>query len=81
MIAADRVVKTIEGMCLLGIDDLDPKRFGDLVYTFCHISSGTCGNPHPEWEQAFLEMEELVNRELDSPINKEARRKREEETP
>ena len=64
-----RVCKTLEGMCLLDLHEREPTIFADHVYTFCHIASGRCANPHLDWQKTFLEMEKIVLTTLDAPNN------------
>lgn len=77
-ITAERVCKVLEGMYLLDLHERDPKRFADDVYTFCHIARGTCNNPHEDWQQQFLKMEEEILRAMESPAAKTKRAKGEE---
>ncbi len=67
-ITAKRVCRVLEVMYLLDMHQkLADNRFvlcetfPDTVYKWCHITSGTCKNPHDDWVEDFLNMEkELV---------------------
>jgi hypothetical protein len=61
----ERVCKTLEGLCMLEWTPKD-QPFQDLVYKFCHISSGTC-IPHEDWMRQFEETERFVNEALKAP--------------
>lgn len=69
-ITAERVCKVLEGMCLLDIDESDPKGFATAVYCFTHVARGTCKNPHQDWVELFLKTEKEVLDACDSPANK-----------
>ena len=76
---AERVCKTLEGITTLTDDETE---FGSMVYKFCHIASGTCGNPHEDWVAEFEKVEADINRSSASPLAKQwkKRQSHEEET-
>ena len=55
---AERVVRALDEYSVLFDDqtpDGDP--FHDMVYKFCHIAAGTCGNKHEDWLAEFEGLE------------------------
>ena len=60
----ERVCKTLEGILLLTDDETE---FGSMVYRFCHIASGTCGNPHKDWLEEFEQVEADIANACASP--------------
>lgn len=71
-ITPQRVIKVLEGLYLLDIHETDPIKFADDVYMFCHIARGTCSNPHTDWQERFVKVEEDVLKALAPPSKRSA---------
>lgn len=67
----ERVCKTLEGITALDGDDTP---LAQMVYRFCHIARGKCGNLHKNWVEEFEKMEAAILAECASPA---AKRKKE----
>lgn len=65
---AERVCKTLEGFCLLELKSKEP--FEDMVYRWCHIARGTCGNPHEDWLKDFEKAEACINEAMKAPAER-----------
>lgn len=74
-ISPERVVRVLEGLCLIDIDidtatEKELKIFADKVYMFCHLTRDTCcSHNHDSWREEFEKNEKYIIESIGLPKN------------